>query len=200
MSVNVADILAAPARIYYAPVGAAIPSETTIAYDQAWGGSWVSLGSTLTPVTFAYNQELFDIEVESSTIAVKRGRSKEEATIETTLAESLGVNLGLAFDGAVTTTAAGASQKGFTEVNAGGKLLVSEYAFGIESLYVNSAGVQFPVRLFVWKANAMLNGNLEFSKKAATGIPLQIKALADVSKPIGQRLLKFQKVTANATS
>lgn len=200
MSVNVADILVAPAKIYYAPVGTAIPSETTIAYDQAWGGSWVSLGATLTPVTFAYNQELFDIEIENSTIAVKRGRSKEEATIETTLAESLAVNLGLAFDATVTNTAAGAGQKAYTSLDAGGKTLVSEYAFGIESLYVNSAGVQFPVRLFIWKANAILNGNLEFSKKAATGIPLQIKALADMTKAIGQRLLKFQKVTAAATS
>jgi hypothetical protein len=56
------------------------------------------------------------------------------------------------------------------------------------------------VRLFLWRVNIVLNGNLEFAKAAASGIPVQIKALADTTKPAGQQLLRFQRVTGWKTS
>jgi hypothetical protein len=56
------------------------------------------------------------------------------------------------------------------------------------------------VRVFFYKATAELNGKLEFSKKNAMGIPLQIKALADTTKVVGKQLILIQKVTGKTTS
>lgn len=192
---NISDVLAAPARILYAPVGEAAPSETTVLYGAAWGGNWKDLGETLTPVTLALNSDTFDIEVEGSTLPVKRLRTKEEAIIETTLAEASADALALAFGTTVTTSAATTLKRGYQELSAGGDVVVKEYQFGIESLYVGANNAKFPVRMFIWKATVVINGKLEFSKKAATGIPLKIQTLGDLSKPVGQQLLKLQKVT-----
>ena len=49
---------------------------------------------------------------------------------------------------------------------------------------------------------AMLNGALEFSQKSDdyVGVPIQIKALADTTQTAGEKLVLFQRVTAEATS
>ncbi len=39
-----ADILLSGAKVWYAPVGEALPDETTIAWDAAWDGNWVAAG------------------------------------------------------------------------------------------------------------------------------------------------------------
>lgn len=192
---NVSDILAAPARILYAPVGEAHPSETTIQYGAAWGGNWKDLGETLTPISLGFNNETFDIEVEGSTLPIKRLRTKEEALIETTLAEASADALGLSFGSTVTISPPSATKRGYQELFAGGDVTVKEWAFGIESLYVGANNVKFPIRMFIWRATAVINGKLEFSKKAATGIPLKIQTLGDLSKPVGQQLMKLVKVT-----
>lgn len=199
----VGDIIIAPATVYYAPVGEPLPSMHTIDFGEAWGGNWVNVGYTLTPITFKYNQDLFSLEVEQVTPPVKRLRTKEELMIETTLAEITAVNLGLAMDGTVTTTAAGASVRANETFEVGGKTAITERAWGFEGFFKYDGSTnqfQLPVRWFVYKANSVMNGNLEFSKKAAMGIPLQINALADTSKVLGKQMAVFQKVTAKMTS
>lgn len=196
----VSDIIIAPATLYVAPTGEALPSADTVQYGAAWGGNWVSMGYTLTPVSMQYDQELFELEVEQLTNAVKRLRTKEEAMIETTLAEITGANLNLPLDGTVTTTAAGASVRGKTVVEAGGKTAITERAVGFEGLMKVDGTIQLPVRFFFYKATIQLNGKLEFSKKAAAGIPVQIKALADTSKAVGKQIMIVQIVTAKATN
>lgn len=198
----VADIIIAPATVYYAPVGEALPSPDTVQFGVSWGGNWVNVGYTLQPVALGYDQELFELEVEQITLPVKRLRVKEDAMIETTLAEITGSNLNLSLDGTVTTTAAGASVRGKEVIEAGGKTAITERAWGFEGLlkYDGSNNIALPVRIFFYKATATLNGKLEFTKKAAVGIPLQIKALADTSKAIGKQLMVIHRVTAKTTS
>ena len=60
--------------------------------------------------------------------------------------------------------------------------------------------IQLPARVFFYKATAELNGKLEFSRKAAAGIPLTVRALADTSKAVGKQLMIVQLVTAKATN
>lgn len=195
----IADILMSPARIFYAPTGEAEPDENTVAYGAAWGGNWVNLGYTTAPLTVNYNRELFELEVEQITLAVKGIITKETVQLETTLGEFTGTNLLLAFGGTVTTTAAGVAQVPMVELEAGGAVTLPVYAFGFEGLYQTDAGAQYPVRWFIWRGSSVLNGNLEFSKKAAVGIPLQITAWADTSKVSGKQILKVQKVTGTHT-
>ena len=194
------DILITPARVYKAPVGEALPDESSIDYGEAWGGNWVDVGYTLTPVTLAYKRELFRLKVEQVNGDVKRRVTDEEAIIETTLAESTPTNISFAIGGSVTTTAAGASQVAYQELKAGGAFTIAELAWGLEGLYENASGVQFPMRIFLYKATSILNGQLTFAKAAGLGVPLQISGLNDTAKTVGQQMISIQRVTAVATS
>ncbi len=196
----VSDIIISPATVYQAPVGTALPSADTVQYGTAWGGSWTAIGYTLTPVTLSYEQELFELGVEQITLPVKRLRQSEKATIETSMAEMTAANLALPTDGVVTTVAAGVSIRGKSTVEVGGQIAVTEKAWGFEGLLGVSGTIQLPVRVFFYKATAELNGKLEFSKKAAAGIPLIVRALADTSKVVGKQLMVVQLVTAKATN
>ena len=196
----VTDILITPAKIYRAPVGEALPDESTIDYNEAWGGNWVDIGYTLQPVTLNYNREVFELMVEQINGAVKRRVTNEVAIIETVLAESTPTNIGYAIGGTVTTTAAGAGQTAYQELKAGGSTILTEAAWGLEGLYENATGVKFPVRVFLYKATAILNGPLSFAKAAGLGVPIQISALNDTAKTVGEQLISIQRVTAVATS
>ncbi|HMR01770.1 MAG TPA: hypothetical protein PKA43_00200 [Candidatus Competibacter phosphatis] len=196
----VTDILITPAKIYRAPVGEALPDETSVAYDGAWGGNWTDLGYTLQPITMAHSRALFELFVEQINGAVKRRVNDEKAIFETVLAEATPTNLSYAVGGTVTTTPAGASQKAFQDLDVGGEWIIGEAAFGLEGLYENATGVQFPLRIFIYKATCVMNGQLQFAKAAGAGIPIQISAINDTAKDRGKQLFKFQRVTAAATS
>lgn len=195
----VADILLSPAKIYYAAVGTALPNPNSIGYGTAWGGGWSDLGYTLTPISVGYSQEIFKLEVEQVTLPVKGLVTMEEVTVETTLAEITAANMLLAFGGAVTTTAAGTAQVALEELKSGGSSSITYYAWGLEGLYVDSSNNQLPVRMLIYRGSAVLNGSLNFSKREAVGIPLQITAWADTTKTAGQQLWTFQKTTAPHT-
>ena len=195
----VADILLSPAKIYHAAVGTALPNPNSISYGTAWGGAWSDLGYTLTPISVGYSQEIFKLEVEQVTLPVKGLVTMEEVTIETTLAEITAANMLLAFGGAVTTTAAGTAQVALEELKSGGSSSITYYAWGLEGLYVDSNNNQLPVRMLIYRGSAVLNGSLNFSKREAVGIPLQITAWADTTKTAGQQLWTFQKTTAPHT-
>lgn len=196
----VTDILITPAKIWKSPVGEALPDETTVAFDASWGGNWDNVGYTLQPLTMSYDRTLFELEVEQVTGVVKRRVTKEMAAFESVLAEATPDNLQLAIGGTVTTTAAGASQVAFEDLDVGGEIQIDELQWGFEGFYENAAGAKFPVRVFVYKATSILNGQLTFAKAAAAGVPIQISAEADTGKAVGSQLIKFQRVTAVATS
>lgn len=196
----VTDILVTPATIYYAPVGETLPDESSVDYGEAWGGNWTNLGYTLEPVSLSYETETFELEVEQITLPVRRTRTKETVMVETSLAEMTGANLALVVDGTVTTTAAGVGQVGFDEILAGGSVDLSEYAWGFEGFRVTSGNVRLPVRVFLYRGQAVLNGQLTFAKGAGVGIPIQIKALPDTTQDAGEQILVIHNVTAVATT
>ena len=82
--------------------------------------------------------------------------------------------------------------------DAGGEFQLDERAWGVEGLYIDASNNQFPIRLFIWRATATLNGQLQFAKAAAAGIPLQIQTLGDLTQAVGSQLFKMEKVTAAA--
>lgn len=196
------DIMIAPANVWYSPLGTALPDETTVDYGAAWPAGWISLGLTLNPVEMSLELETFELEVEQIANPIKRQKTKETLSIETTLAELTAANLKLALGSTQTiaTTAAGAAQHGFEELLAGGEVYLPEYQLGFEGYTLDAQNRQLPVRLFIYRANFVINGALSFARKAAAGIPLKIDALADTSKTAGQQLLAFQRVTAWKTS
>lgn len=201
----VTNILTGGAVVWMAPVAEAIPDETTITYGTAWGGNWARIGFTKAPLTLVYAFDEAEIEIEEELSPIDRLRIKETLALETVLAEVTGEYFALAMGQdsttAVTTVAAGVGQRAYEEVKLGGNSEIKQYQWGFEARYVDSVGVEFPVRFFVHKGTAKLNGNLEFSQKSGEypGIPLQINALADPSQAAGEKLFHFQRVTAKAT-
>lgn len=194
----IADILYGPVSIWYAPVGESLPADS-VAVEADWGGNWKKIAYTKAPLSMNYEIDELEIMVEQELTAVKRVKTGERAMFETVLAEVTSAYLALATSGTATTTAAGAGQVGKDELVVGGGITLDEYAWGFEGQYVSSDGTFFPVRLFIYKATAMLNGALEHGKESYAGIPLQVKALVDTTKAKGSKLFKFQRVTVAAS-
>lgn len=194
----VSDIVVSKARVYYAAVGASVPADT-VAVDGSWGASWTEVGYTATPLTINYSYDELDVDIQQSLAPVLRRKTSEALALETTLAELTLDGLQLGTGGTVTDTAAGAGQPGKEELTVGGVATLTERMWGIEGSYIDEDAATFPVRVFVWKGTAIVNGTLEFGKAVQTGIPLQIKALADMSKTDGQRLFKVSKILEPAT-
>lgn len=199
-----ANLLKSKATIYIAPVGETVPDETSVAAGASWGGNWDNMGFTNAPLAFQYQPTYYDMVVEQYAGVVKRVKTAETLVMETTLAEITAANIAYACgrDGSadVTTTAAGASQKGYEELGVGGGFLIDEFAVGFEGERQLADGSTQPIRVFIPKCNIRLNGNIEFSARSGnpSGVPIQIMALADEDN--GGRLFTWQRVTAAATS
>lgn len=196
----VADILLSPASIWTAPVGEPLPDETTVEFGDDWGGNWVNAGYTTAPISLSRTVDEYELSVEQITNPVKRIITKETVMVETILAEQTRQNMALALNGTASVVAAGASQRGYEQVVAGGGTALNQYAVGFEGLYKTAANLEFPVRVILYICTVSMNGALEFSKAKEAGIPVQVKTLADTSKAVGQQILIWQKVTAEATS
>lgn len=196
---STADIIVTPARIFYAPLGEALPADT-LAYGGDWAGNWEEIAITLAPFTMNREVSTFEVMIEQSTLPVKRSITEEKAAFETTLAEFTGANLQLGTEGTNTVTAAGAGQPAKETLEFGGQVNLTERTWGAEGLYVNAAGVQFPIRLQIYRATAVLNGALQFGKANAAGIPLRIESLGDLTKVVGKQVMKVVKITAPASS
>lgn len=193
-----ANILFGKAVCYYAPEGEAPPADS-VGEGVAWGGNWVRVGYTKTMLSALYEFDEGLLDVQEELTELDRFRIAEHLTLEVTLAELTSTYLGLGTSGTVTTTAPGSGQVGKDELTLGGEVEIDRYAWGFEGTYRNSSGTKFPVRVFVYIGQAKMNGALEFSKASYPGIPLQIKALPDTTKSVGNKLWKFQRVTAAAS-
>lgn len=195
----VTNILKSNAVAWIAPVGTAFPDETTVAAGASWGGSWARWGFTKEPLTLAYESEEHNVQVEEFLGDIDRYKISESAMMETVLSELIADYLTYGMDGAVTVTAAGASQKGYSELLVGNDAIKPEYAIGFESIRYNASGVALPQRIGFYRCTLKLNGELTFSKKNDdhTGVPLQAIALANTTTG---RLIWSNFVTAPATS
>lgn len=191
------DILIGYAKIWYAPVGEAFPDETSVAYGAAWGGNWKYLGDTLEPLTLNIDRTIFDVEIQQSNVPVKQSITKQTIALKTTMAEHTITTLQLAFLGTASSTASGASQKAYSQLQFGGETAPAYYAWGFEAVYQTANNTSQPARYFFWKGSLTLDGNITFDKGAPAGIPVSITMLADTTKPLGQQTALIQITTSN---
>lgn len=196
------DILIGPGKLWRAPVGEANPDETTVAYNAAWGGNWVSMGDFIegSGVSLSMAEDFTKVYTEQSTAPVTAVRTKREIMITATLAEHSVANLEVLLGATADTTAAGASQKGYSEIDIGSQSDIDFYKWGVEGFRYDSAGTAQPVRYVFHKGYARLAGDIAFSKSDPTGIPIEITILADRSQSTGQELGTELTVTAAATA
>jgi len=198
----VANIIKSGAALYVAGVDDAPPSTTEPVYGVAWGGNWVRVGFTKAPLTLAYTSTEANLTVEEALGTIKRVRTAEALTLETVLAELTAAYLKLAGGDqrTVTDVPAAANQKAYDMTGLSGVAAIAEKQWGFEGLFIDSTGVDQPIRFLIHKGTAMINGNLEFSQKTDdySGIPIQIKALTKVDEAVGEKLCQFYRFTANA--
>jgi hypothetical protein len=195
----VADIIVSPVTIYYSLPGTTQPADT-VGYGGAWPAGWTALGYTRVPLSVDYTREPVMVEIQESLSEIIRGYGKESMIFETTLAEMTLANLSLAWGGTYSVTSAAAGQPAKEELVGGDDVFPLERQWGFEGLFVSAAGNSHPVRLFVYLGVAEFGGKLEFGHKDAVGLPLRLTTNPDMSKSLGQRLFKWQKVTAPAAS
>lgn len=198
----VQDVLIGPGRLYIAPTTTANPDETTVAYGAAWGGSWVDLGDFVegSGITLGLDEDVVKVYGEQSTGVKKQSRVRREMTVTCTLQEHSVVNMAYVLDGTATTTAAGASQKGYSDIPFGVQADVNTYKFGIEALRQDTADNNQPVRWFLHKGSIRLAGDIPYAKQNVTGVPIEITILEDDTQSAGEELGILQIVTAAATS
>ena len=196
---NAVNILRSNAVVWYAPEGETEPDETSVAAEAAWGGNWARIGYTAAPLTWTLNEERGLIAVEEELMPIDQFGMNLIPTFTTELAEVTADYLALLFGGTVSTTAAGASQKGYEELDIDPTGLVVKYALGFEAVRLVS-GVAQPTRVFFRRATFKINGDLVYSKKTDTyvRVPIMVQALGGVAG--GAAPIRFQRVTAAATS
>jgi hypothetical protein len=203
MPETVADLLKSKAVVWIAPTGTARPDETTVAYGATWPTGWVKLGYTKEPLTVLYEFEEHEMMVEQVLGPVKRRKTNEHVTFETVLSEATALNMAYVTGGTtadVTSTAAGAAQKAFEVLTVGNDPVLQQWALGFEGAHYDSTGTAQPLRIYAEPATININGELTFSQKDDdyTGIPLQVKALADTAT--SGRMFVWERVTAPATA
>jgi hypothetical protein len=185
-------LLITAALLYQAPVGEPLPDVSQIGYGEPWGGNWRHLGYTLEPLRFSLESDLVRVRVEQLLSAVRIFQRREELVLETTLAELSDENLQLALDGAITVG------DGYAEIEAGGDFAMRDWAWGFEGYRLSDSGDKLAVRFFVHRGVAVLGGPVRMGKGVATGLPLRIEAVADLTRPAGKQLVESHIVMTKA--
>ena len=193
------DIVLGYGKLYYAPLATANPDETTVAFDAAWT-SWTALGDTLEPVRFNLNEERVDVMTQQSQGILKRYRTVRKPTVRTVLAEHVGATLAMIWGGTNVITAAGAAQKAFNELKVGNEPIVSTYKFGLEVLYVASAGSKQAVRYFWNIGDIAPDGDTTYDKAKEAGIPILINVFEDTGAAAGEEFMTMQVITSPVTA
>jgi hypothetical protein len=192
------DVLLTAANVLYAPMATALPDETTVAYNTltGWAAAWVHLGYTATPAQITYSYDVTELFVEQSTAPILQRKNNERVTIDIELSQFSGTNLALLFAGTNTATAAGASQKAFSQVVSGGDPVLDEYMFALEGVRPDAAGIDQPVRVFIHRGTIRASGAIQFAKAGGTTLPAQITGLLKSSLAVGSQLMEIHIVTS----
>lgn len=189
---NVTNILKSNAVLWCAPAGETLPDETTIEYGDDWGGNWVRVGYTKEPLTLGVEDERTKFQMEEEISGLDERRIGFYVAIETVLGEITAEYMSWLTEGTASTTGAGAGQAAYEELDFGEEAVITKRVWGFEGLYIDEDAVSEPVRFFMIRGTAKLNGNLEWSQRSdeVTGIGLRVEALGSP----GNSPIKYQKV------
>lgn len=194
------DILVSGAWLWYAPEGEPFPDETLVDTGEDWGGNWQWAGLTTEVLTMNVATETFEVDVQQLSSPILQSITSETFTLSTTLAEQTAELLQLLDGGNITTTPAGASQRGYTELKAGGRTVRTVYTVGFEVKHSLPDGTLLPLRLFFYRANFARGGDVPYGKGEVAGLPVEITILGDDTKDPGEQIYVWQRVTALGTT
>lgn len=110
MSVTTTNLIQGPGTLYKGAYGATEPLDTAVNAAPA-ASAWTDLGGTQDGVKLSVDQTYSELEVDQITLRVGSRLTKQDFTIETSLAEATLENLSLSLNGG--TSASGAGYKSF---------------------------------------------------------------------------------------
>jgi len=195
MPLEISNIILTNAVAYYAPYGTPLPPDT-LAVNGTWPIAWNRLGFTGAPLNFGYEYTTLEADVQESLAPVNIFKTKETLSLETSLMEfDLGI-VTATWEGSANTTAAAAGVPSVQVFNIGGRNALTKRTWAFEGGWVNTAGVELPIRVIIWRAAPSGGSGIEFSKEKFIGFPVKLMALADLSKPMGERFFQIRKVLA----
>lgn len=197
MPYEVKDIIVSAAWIFHAPIGTTWPADTLPA-RAAWPTGWVPIGYTLEPTEFGSTFETLDVNVEQQMAPVMSRRTSETGILKTRIAELNVSNMALALAAQAVITPPGVGQPGKEELYYGGDPHIPVRQWGIEGYWNDASGTERPVRVFIWRGQIANGGTFTLGQKDVTGLPLEVRIMADGSKPKGQNFYVIQRITANA--
>lgn len=160
----------------------------------------VSLESSQDGATFSYNGELEPINVDQFLSPVGYFIPGEECKFEVMLPEADANKLRLALgatDQTVTTQAADASNKAYTEIKFGGNYILTDYV--MEYIAKNRKVANCYVRIRLYKVNISPNLEAVYKKDGVTVYKLTLLAVADTTKDAGEQLGYYRHETADVT-
>lgn len=107
------QIKAGPGRIYYAPLGTALPTiaATASTYSAVTWTSWVEVGSTDEGLTYSESTDTDDIRVAESLYAVRTVTTGKTASVAFSLAQVSDLNWQLVSNGGTITTTGATTTK-----------------------------------------------------------------------------------------
>jgi len=140
----------------------------------------VEVGFTEDGVTITYAREYLDIEADQSINILGKRKIKEDITITTNLLEATLENLKMVLDIPQDVV----EGDGVKSLSFGGDKRVTEHTLE----FIGNAPNGKTRRLVIWKAVSIETGEHAYKKGDKTLIPVTFQAIADMTKPEGERL------------
>jgi hypothetical protein len=193
-------ILVSGAWLWYAPEDEPLPDETSIDAGEDWGGNWEWAGFTTEPLTMNVEAETFEVDVQQLSAPIMQSITSETYTLSTTLAEQTAELIQLLDGGNIIVTPAGASQRGYTELKAGGRTVRTVHSVGFEVKRALADGTLVPLRLFFHRATFSRAGDTPYGKGEVAGMPIEIQVLADDAQAEDEKYYIWQRVDSLATT
>lgn len=106
MSVDVTKLIQGPGTLYSGLFGATEPADSAVNTTPA-SSAWTDLGGTQDGVKLSVDQTYSELEVDQITLRVGSRRTKQDFTIETSLAEATLENFALTLNGGTSASGAG---------------------------------------------------------------------------------------------
>jgi hypothetical protein len=172
------------------PTTSALNSMASLFANPTSGGVYV--GFTNGAATLAYKPTYYMVETEQAFAEVAVVPTGEEGTLDFTALEVTYANIARAYGQGTTHVVAG--PPAVNAVHVGGKASVST------SLFVGYSRKHSGVGYYIaslYQGYSFNGGSLPFLRREDTKIPVQVRCLADTTRPVGDQLFQIAEYPAN---
>jgi hypothetical protein len=187
------QVVAGSGLLYVAPLGTTLP--TLDAHGEnpvVWPAGWVAVGYTDDGIDMTYTPTVKDITVDEEMAPVAKLLTAEKLSISAKLAEATLANLNNAISASTyTNDPAGSAQ--LLKLGSG---TLNTVLVGVEG---PAPGTNLKRVIILYKAVAQAAVSMKMQRKDKVVIPVNFEALADSTKPAGQRLAEIVDLTSTAS-